>query len=74
MKTLLINGSPRPCGNTAALIRELKSHLHVGTSSKSLLSIPGSPPASTAVAAGKPLAVWSVTEWISFTEMILTMW
>ena len=28
MKTLLINGSPRPCGNTAALIRELKSHLH----------------------------------------------
>ena len=28
MKTLLINGSPRTCGNTAALIRELKSHLH----------------------------------------------
>ena len=27
MKTLLINGSPRPEGNTAALIRELKSHL-----------------------------------------------
>ncbi len=27
MKTLLINGSPRPNGNTAALIRELKSHL-----------------------------------------------
>ena len=28
MKALLINGSPRPCGNTAALVRELKSHLH----------------------------------------------
>ena len=27
MKTLLINGSPRPEGNTVALIRELKSHL-----------------------------------------------
>lgn len=27
MKTLLINGSPRPKGNTAALIRELKRHL-----------------------------------------------
>ena len=27
MKTLLINGSPRPNGNTAALIRELKAHL-----------------------------------------------
>ena len=27
MKTLLINGSPRPNGNTAALIRELKTHL-----------------------------------------------
>ena len=27
MKTLLINGSPRPGGNTAALIRELKNHL-----------------------------------------------
>ena len=27
MKTLLINGSPRPKGNTAALIRELKDHL-----------------------------------------------
>ena len=27
MKTLLINGSPRPKGNTAALIRELKSRL-----------------------------------------------
>lgn len=27
MKTLLINGSPRLCGNTAALIRELKAHL-----------------------------------------------
>ena len=27
MKTLLINGSPRPDGNTVALIRELKAHL-----------------------------------------------
>ena len=27
MKTLLINGSPRPNGNTVALIRELKAHL-----------------------------------------------
>lgn len=27
MKTLLINGSPRPEGNTVALIRELKAHL-----------------------------------------------
>ena len=27
MKTLLINGSPRPNGNTASLIRELKAHL-----------------------------------------------
>ena len=27
MKTLLINGSPRPEGNTVALIRELKVHL-----------------------------------------------
>ena len=27
MKTLLINGSPRPNGNTAALIRELKARL-----------------------------------------------
>lgn len=27
MKTLLINGSPRPNGNTAVLIRELKTHL-----------------------------------------------
>lgn len=27
MKTLLINGSPRPNGNTAALIRELKAYL-----------------------------------------------
>ena len=27
MKTLLINGSPRRNGNTAALIRELKAHL-----------------------------------------------
>lgn len=27
MKTLLINGSPRPDGNTVALIRELKKHL-----------------------------------------------
>ena len=27
MKTLLINGSPRPEGNTAALIRELKQYL-----------------------------------------------
>ena len=27
MKTLIINGSPRPKGNTAALIAELKAHL-----------------------------------------------
>ena len=27
MKTLLMNGSPRPDGNTVALIRELKTHL-----------------------------------------------
>lgn len=27
MKTLIINGSPRQSGNTAALIRELKAHL-----------------------------------------------
>ena len=27
MKTLIINGSPRPDGNTVALIRELKKHL-----------------------------------------------
>lgn len=27
MKTLIINGSPRPHGNTAALIEELKKHL-----------------------------------------------
>ena len=27
MKTLIINGSPRPNGNTASLIRELKAHL-----------------------------------------------
>ena len=27
MKTLLLNGSPRPNGNTASLIRELKAHL-----------------------------------------------
>ena len=27
MKTLIINGSPRPQGNTAALIAELKKHL-----------------------------------------------
>ena len=27
MKTLLINGSPRPAGNTVALIQELKAHL-----------------------------------------------
>ena len=27
MKTLLMNGSPRPDGNTVALIRELKKHL-----------------------------------------------
>jgi len=27
MRTLLINGSPRPNGNTMALIRELKAHL-----------------------------------------------
>ena len=27
MKTLLINGSPRPVGNTVSLIRELKAHL-----------------------------------------------
>jgi len=26
-KTVIINGSPRPNGNTAALIRELKKHL-----------------------------------------------
>ena len=27
MKSLLLNGSPRPNGNTASLIRELKAHL-----------------------------------------------
>ena len=27
MKTLIINGSPRPDGNTVSLIRELKKHL-----------------------------------------------
>ena len=27
MKTLIINGSPRPNGNTAALLRELKAQL-----------------------------------------------
>lgn len=27
MKTLIVNGSPRPDGNTAALIKELKAHL-----------------------------------------------
>ena len=27
MKTLIINGSPRPSGNTVALIEELKKHL-----------------------------------------------
>lgn len=28
MRTLIINGSPRPEGNTAALIAEMKKHLH----------------------------------------------
>ena len=27
MKTLLLNGSPRPNGNTVSLIQELKAHL-----------------------------------------------
>ena len=27
MKTLIINGSPRPNGNTVALLRELRNHL-----------------------------------------------
>ena len=27
MKTLIVNGSPRPNGNTAALLRELRAHL-----------------------------------------------
>ena len=27
MKTLILNGSPRPNGNTVALINELKKHL-----------------------------------------------
>ena len=60
MKTLLLNGSPRPNGNTASLIRELKSQ----KSSKSLLSILASHPVSTAVVAGKQPNVWYTMGWM----------